>query len=190
MLVMPLSTSGKPSILRKAKRAAKSVLDINQWYFRAAGGNNRPAFYDIDETYPCLRELDRNYPVIREEVETVLAQRSQLPRYHDLAKSEQYISGTIDADKDWKVFMLRSLAGTPEANQKKCPRTTAPLAPIPNMYQAFFSILDPGKSIPAHCGGVRGDGEQSGKQGCARRGARERRTPAGKLHKSIHWDGG
>jgi aspartyl/asparaginyl beta-hydroxylase (cupin superfamily) len=27
---MPLSTIEKPSILRKAKRAAKSVLDINQ----------------------------------------------------------------------------------------------------------------------------------------------------------------
>jgi aspartyl/asparaginyl beta-hydroxylase (cupin superfamily) len=149
---MPLSTSGNPGLLRKAKRAAKSVLDINQWYFRAAGGYSRPAFYNIDETYPCLRELDRNYPVIREEVETVLAQRSRLPRYHELAKREQYISGTIDADKDWKVFMLRSLVGTPEANQKKCPLTTALLAPIPNLYQAFFSILDPGKSIPAHCG--------------------------------------
>jgi hypothetical protein len=45
---------------------------------------------------------------------------------------------------------------------------------------------------------VRGDSEQGGKQaakqggkqGCARRGARERRTPAGKLHQSIHQDGG
>jgi hypothetical protein len=40
--------------------------------------------------------------------------------------------------------MLRCLIGTPTANQKKCPRTTALLAKIPNLYQAFFSILDPG----------------------------------------------
>jgi len=144
--------AAKPSGMQRVKRAARNVLDINQWYFRSAGGWKRPAFYNIDETYPALRELDRNYLVIREELEEILKQRDQLPRYHDLAKSEQYISGTIDADKDWKVFMLRSLAGKPEANQKKCPKTTALLDKIPNVYQAFFSILDPGKSIPAHCG--------------------------------------
>jgi aspartyl/asparaginyl beta-hydroxylase (cupin superfamily) len=156
-ILMPaLTTDQKPSIPRRVKRrlkrSVKSALDVNRWYYRDAGGEKRPAFYDIDEIYPSLRELDRNYAVIREEVESVLLQRDKLPRYHDLTKREQYISGTIDADKDWKVFMLSCLIGTLTANQKKCPRTTALLAKIPNLYQAFFSILDPGKSIPAHCG--------------------------------------
>jgi aspartyl/asparaginyl beta-hydroxylase (cupin superfamily) len=139
-------------VKRRLKRSVKSTLDVNRWYYREAGGENRPAFHNIDEICPRLRELDRNYAVIREELESVLLQRDKLPRYHDLARSEQYISGTIDADKDWKVFMLDCLAGKPEMNQKKCPRTTALLQKIPNLYQAFFSILDPGKSIPAHCG--------------------------------------
>ncbi len=82
----------------------------------------------------------------------MLRDRDRIPRYHDIAKSEQYISGTIDADKNWKVFMIDCLAGKAEMNQKKCPRTTALIGKIPNLYQAFFSILDPGKSIPAHCG--------------------------------------
>jgi aspartyl/asparaginyl beta-hydroxylase (cupin superfamily) len=152
-----MATNGnvQAGLKRRVKNRVKKVLDldrINRLYARAAGGENRPAFYNIDETYPSLRELDRNYPVIRQEVEAVLTERDRLPRYHDIAKREQYISGTIDADKNWKVFMLRSLAGTPEVNQSKCPQTTALLSKIPNLYQAFFSILDPGKSIPAHCG--------------------------------------
>ena len=142
----------KPTLKRLLKQSAKKVLDINRWYYRAAGGENRPAFYNIDETYPSLRILDQNYPVIRQELEEVLSQRDKLPRYHDIAQKETYISGTIDADKDWKIFFLRSMVGTPEANQNKCPQTTALLEKIPNLYQAFFSILDPGKSIPAHCG--------------------------------------
>jgi aspartyl/asparaginyl beta-hydroxylase (cupin superfamily) len=143
-------TKAKP--FPRLRRLVRKGLDVNRRYYLAAGGEGRPAFYDIDKIYPCLRELDQNYPVIREEMEAVLRQRDHIPRYHDLAPSELYISGTIDADKEWKVFMLRSMVGTPEANQAKCPRTTALLKKIPNVYQAFFSILDAGKSIPAHSG--------------------------------------
>jgi aspartyl/asparaginyl beta-hydroxylase (cupin superfamily) len=156
ILMSAITTDQKPSIprrmKRRLKRTVKSALDVNRLYYRDAGGEKRPAFYNIDEIYPSLRELDRNYSVIREELDSVLLQRDKLPRYHDLTERERYISGTVDADKDWKVFMLRAVAGRAVTNQKKCPRTTALLEKIPNPYQAFFSILDPGKSIPAHCG--------------------------------------
>ena len=111
-ILMPaINTDQTPSIPRRVKRrlkrSVKSALDVNRWYYRDAGGEKRPAFYDVDEIYPSLRELDRNYAVIREEVESVLLQRDKLPRFHDLTDRERYISGTIDADKDWKVFMVR-----------------------------------------------------------------------------------
>jgi aspartyl/asparaginyl beta-hydroxylase (cupin superfamily) len=79
-------------------------------------------------------------------MESVLRYKDRIPRYHDITERERYISGTIDPDKDWKVFMLYG------ANKSKCPRTAALIGHIPNVLQAFFSILDPGKSIPAHCG--------------------------------------
>lgn len=144
--------ANQPSLLRRIKRTVRKALDVNRWYYRAAGGDSRPPFHDIDTVYPSLRVLDKNYLVIREEFEALMSHREQIPRYHDVAKNEQYISGTVDPDKDWKVFMLHTVAGTPEANQKKCPRTMELLKSIPNVYQAFFSILDPGKSIPAHSG--------------------------------------
>lgn len=48
------------------------------------------------------------------------------------------------------------MCGVPKANQARCPLTTALLHKIPNVYQAFFSILDPKKSIPAHSGSYLG----------------------------------
>ena len=128
------------------------IAAFNRRFHRAAGGQNRPAFYLIDATYPALRLLDQNYPVIKEELEAILNYKERIPRYHDLDKNESYISGSEDREKHWRVFMLRSMVGTPRANQAKCPRTTALLGRIPNIYQAFFSILDAGKSIPAHEG--------------------------------------
>jgi aspartyl/asparaginyl beta-hydroxylase (cupin superfamily) len=125
---------------------------LNWRVSRHAGGARRPPFYDIDATYPSLRILDRAYPVIREEMEGVLHYKERIPRYHDLDRAESYIAGSEDPEKNWRVFMLWSMAGTPKANQARCPRTTALLRQIPNLYQAFFSILDAGKSIPAHSG--------------------------------------
>jgi aspartyl/asparaginyl beta-hydroxylase (cupin superfamily) len=144
-------------ILRRAVGFARDPIAALNWRFsRAAGGDGRPAFYDIDKTYPAFRLLDRSYPVIREEMESVLNYRERIPRYHDLDRAESYISGSDDPDKSWRVFMIQSAAGRPAANQARCPRTTALLRKIPSLYQAFFSILDPGKSIPAHGGSYYG----------------------------------
>lgn len=143
----------KSGIISRLQKLARNPIDIaNGRYYWAVGGESRPAFYDIDKTYPCLRLLDRNYEVIREEMEAVLSYKDRIPRYHEISSRENYISGTVDPEKDWRVFMLESLVGTLEVNQARCPRTTALIKTIPNLIQAFFSILDPGKSIPAHSG--------------------------------------
>jgi len=146
-----------PSFFDRLHRLANDPFEVlNGRYAKHAGGLDRPAFYDIDKIYPTLRLLDQNYRVMREELETLLAGMETIPRYHDLAKSESYISGSGDPEKNWRVFMLRSMVGTPRANQMKCPSTTALLRKIPNIYQAFFSILDAKKSVPAHAGGYLG----------------------------------
>src|ERR1700682_945261 len=125
------------SVPRRLVRLARNPVHVglralNRRYYVAANGEDRPAFYNIDKTYPCLRLLDQSYEVIREEMESVLNYKARIPRYHDLVDSEQYISGTIDPEKAWRVFMLSSTAGIPRSNQLKCPRTTALLKKIPN----------------------------------------------------------
>ena len=96
----------------------KKLHRINESFSVSAGGENRPAFYDIDKTYPALRILDRNYSTIRSELENILHHQDRIPRYHDIARYETYISGTVDPDKNWRVFMLHSLIGDPKKSRK------------------------------------------------------------------------
>jgi aspartate beta-hydroxylase/beta-hydroxylase len=133
------------------------LLDgVNSVFDLYTGGRRRPVFFDVEATCPELGDLDRAYPVIREELTTLLAEKQAIPRYHDVDQMQQYISGRFDPDKDWKVFYLYAMGEKPAANRQRCPRTAELLEHIPGLFQAFFSILDGGKSIPAHCGPYRG----------------------------------
>ena len=71
-------------------------------------------------------------------------------------RMQSYISAKGDPEKSWKVFYLYAMGEKPEANRARCPRTSALLDGIPGLFQAFFSILDGGKSVPAHRGPYRG----------------------------------
>lgn len=156
-MVATLHADRMGSILAKLKSLARDpdntiTRGLNKLYQSSGVGPDRAVFYDIDKVKPALRVLDRNFDTIRREMSAVLANVDQVPRYHEIAPSETYISGTVNADKAWRVFMLRSAIGKPMANQARCPETTKLLYKIPGVTQAFFSILDPGKTIPAHCG--------------------------------------
>jgi aspartate beta-hydroxylase/beta-hydroxylase len=109
---------------------------------------------DIDATYPSLRKLDAHFSEIRQELIALLPDKDQIPRYHELDEGQTEISAETPAD--WKVFMLYAMGEKPERNRARCPRTSALLDEIPGLFQAFFSILDPGKHVPAHCGPYRG----------------------------------
>jgi aspartyl/asparaginyl beta-hydroxylase (cupin superfamily) len=133
------------------------LLDgVNGVFDLYTGGRRRPVFFDIGETCPALLQLDAHFPEIREELLGLLAEKQSIPRYHDVDGMQQYISARFDPDKDWKVFYLYAMGEKPEANRAKCPKTAAQLDRIPGLFQAFFSILDGGKSIPAHRGPYRG----------------------------------
>ncbi|WAC71541.1 aspartyl/asparaginyl beta-hydroxylase domain-containing protein [Roseateles sp. SL47] len=119
------------------------------------GGRRRPVFFDIDKTCPELRRLDEHREDIRRELEGLLPCQDQMPMYHQLDTDLIHASGRFHRDKRWNVFMLFSYGVKPEHNRMLAPRTTALLDGIPGLAQAFFSILDPGKSIPAHCAPTR-----------------------------------
>ena len=48
--------------------------------------------------------------------------------------------------------MLYLLGKKPKENQTHCPKTYQILKGVPNLIQAFFSIMDPQKSVPLHKG--------------------------------------
>ncbi len=125
---------------------------VNRYFAKHVGGDKRPTYFDIDETYPALNELTRNFPAIVAECERVLSQKIPMPMYHDLDAGEKEISAVVNPDKKWTVFVLYILGYKPEQNRALCPETCRILDKIPNLVQAFFSVLDPGKSVPAHDG--------------------------------------
>lgn len=127
---------------------AKSV--VNRYLLRYAGWDARPVYFDIDDIRPELRDLERAYARIRAELDTLLEQRVDMPEYHDINKPATEISSTTQGK--WKVFMLELLGHRPERNRARCPDTCAALARVPGVLQAFFSVLEPGKSVPLHDG--------------------------------------
>lgn len=133
------------------------LLDgVNRFFDLYTGGRRRPVFFDVGATCPELLALDRDQAAIRAELLGLMAEKGSIPRYHDLDGMQHYISGRFDADKDWKVFYLYAMGEKPAPNRAKCPQTAALLDRVPGLFQAFFSILDGGKSIPAHRGPYRG----------------------------------
>lgn len=132
------------------------LVPLNKFYDLHTGGPRRPIFHDIAKMRPELLELDRNFPVIREELLAVLPEKSSIPRYHEIDRMQYPISGRVDPAKDWKVYPLNIMGVKPKAYCERCPRTTALLDTIPGLFEAFFSILEGGKSIPPHEGPYRG----------------------------------
>lgn len=111
---------------------------------------NRPTFFNISKTYPALDGVTKAYPAIRREFDRLVEEGLSLPQYHEVDSGEHAISNTTP--KRWNVFMLECLGYKIAPNQARCPETCKALAAVPNMIQAFFSILDPGKSVPKHEG--------------------------------------
>lgn len=129
---------------------------LNAFFDLWVGGRARPVFFDIDRTCPSLRVFDRHLDSIRAEFDALLAGGAELPRYHDIDPMQHEISDTVDVTRRWNVFMLHSLGVPWRENQARCPRTAALLDEVDGLFQAFFSILEAGKSIPAHEGIFRG----------------------------------
>ena len=142
--------------LGRALKLLWPVVWLNAFFDRYTGGRNRPAFFDIDSTFPALNHVTEHQAIIKEELAAILRAKASIPRYHDIDLIQFSISGSIDKDKDWKILMLYAMGERPAVNRSLCPATCALLDKIPDLFQAFFSILDAGKSIPPHTGPYRG----------------------------------
>lgn len=110
----------------------------------------RPTFFNIADAYPELDFITEAYPAIRAEFERLIADGVEMPQYHDVDSGEREISSTTP--KRWNVYVLEVLGYEVEPNRARCPQTCRAIARVPNVVQAFFSILDPGKSVPEHEG--------------------------------------
>lgn len=121
-------------------------------YIESKVGADRPGFYDVATHFPHLLELDRGWTEIRAEADAILKMRDAMPRYHDVDHRQTGLTGADAQGQSWKVFPLYLMGIRPKQTRAMCPRTAALLDRVPNLFQAMFSVLEPGKSISAHTG--------------------------------------
>lgn len=144
-------------IMAKAFQYEAIIMDyhyfkdiVNNIFAKAIDAEKRPTFFNISEIYPALNEITANFNLIKAEFEYAYKKVNGLPKYHEVDPGEAEISNTTA--KNWNVFMLYLLGYKPQNNRSLCPETCKLLEKIPNLVQAFFSILEPGKSVPKHKG--------------------------------------
>src|SRR5215813_10401379 len=96
------------------------------------------------------RALQPRYPAIKKEYLAVRERLARVPRYHDVDRLQYEISNSPSASKNWRVFFLEAMGRNAALHRRQCPITAGVLDRIPGVFQAFFSILEGGKSIPTH----------------------------------------
>lgn len=117
----------------------------------AASPLGDPHIYDT-AAFPWAAQLEREWHLIRKELDQVMVYRDQMPSFQDILKEV----GAIQKDNQWKTYFLAGIGMDCSENAKRCPETVRLLKTIPGMSTAFFSILSPGKHIPAHRGAWNG----------------------------------
>ena len=135
----------RSNMLRLARRLRR-VAD--ERLLRGLGGVDRPVFYDVRATCPALMAIEEHYDEIRAELEAVLPEQERAPRYHDVDAAQENLSES--AGQAWRVLFLYMSGAPRQPNEDLCPKTREIIRRIPGVIQAFYSILEPGKDIPAH----------------------------------------
>lgn len=110
-----------------------------------------PAVYP-NRAFPWAAQIEREWLAIRGELDRVLARKADLPNVQDIAPD----ATSISRDAGWKIFPLVAYGIRAHRNIGHCPNTWRLVKRIPGLKTAMFSILEPGKHIPAHRGPYNG----------------------------------
>jgi beta-hydroxylase len=138
----------RPSALtRFFMRVVAFAERLNRRYSKV--GN--PCVYDNTQ-FPWVAEVERASPAMRAELDHVLERQEELPGFHEIATDVSSIS----QDRRWKAFLLTGYGLHSEHNIRQCPQTWDAMQKIPGLITAMFSILEPGKHLPAHRGPYNG----------------------------------
>lgn len=141
--------------LRKDRSWLQNLgVRLQQWLesrVAAASPLGDPHIYNTQD-FPWAAEIEREWSLVRKELDAVMVFRDQMPSFQDILKEVSL----IQSDNNWKTYFLAGIGMDCSENAKRCPETMRLLGKIPGMTTAFFSILSPGKHIPAHRGAWNG----------------------------------
>jgi len=98
--------------------------------------------------------LELNKDIIVEEVTTLLEKNRSLPRAHHVDAYNNEISN--DTGPGWQTFYLKVYDGWFAENCELCPKLYQLLKTMDDVITIMISVMEPGNSIPAHRGKLRG----------------------------------
>jgi beta-hydroxylase len=131
----------------------KTINSVFIW-FEDRGLLPRTKAFDHDylRSYPALKLLEDAADDVREEALALLDIKDKLTDMKAMGGS--YTQAGIHTAK-WKTFMFKA-GEFVEPNCELCPKTAAILRRIPEVYTAFFSVIDPHQTITPHWGYYKG----------------------------------
>jgi ornithine lipid ester-linked acyl 2-hydroxylase len=137
-----------PGVLRRLGVGIQSSLERSVAAHSPLGD---PHIYD-KSAFPWVAEVERDWRLVRRELDSIMVYRDQMPSFQEILAAVS----KLQTDDRWKTFFLVGIGMDCSENAKRCPETMRLLAKIPGVSTAFFSILSPGKHIPAHRGAWNG----------------------------------
>jgi ornithine lipid ester-linked acyl 2-hydroxylase len=108
-------------------------------------------FFEPEE-FPWVAEVEGEWRTIRKELDVLMQNREEITNFQDYSPGQKVLT----RDDLWKTFFFYAFGKKEEENCKRCPETVRILKGIPRMNTAMFSIVGPGKHIPAHRGPYKG----------------------------------
>ena len=139
---------------KKKKWFTKSVNKVFTWFENVGLMGRTPAYQrEYHRMYPGLAELEAAHGDVKAECLALLGIKDHLTDMQDLGAG--YTAGGIHKAQ-WKAFMFASGGRFVAENCARAPKTAALLQRIPNMDNAFLSVLDPEQYITPHWGYYKG----------------------------------
>jgi aspartyl/asparaginyl beta-hydroxylase (cupin superfamily) len=133
------------------KQLRKAIVErLERWIGESSAVGNSVFFKE--EQFPWVADLETNWQVIRQELDQVMQFVDDLPNFQDISERQYRIAN----DDRWKTYFFCAFSYKAQKNCDRCPETTRLIEAIPGLKVAFFSILAPGKHIPAHRGKHKG----------------------------------
>ena len=136
---------------KRIKKLGKRLIRSMSGYFGRQSLVGDPPVFD-SSLFPFVAEFEKEWHKIAAEYGRLADMKQHLPSFHELSPDQKKIS----LGDNWKVFLLYGFGYKSERNCAFCPETVRLLEQVPQLENAWFSILSPGYHIPAHRGVTKG----------------------------------
>jgi len=132
---------------RAVYRAGNKVTKrLRTFFYKQSLVATDPVFDKGD--FPLLKDFEDQWETIRAEVTEILKHREAVPLFHEISPDQKKIS----KGNNWRTFILYGFGTRSDRNCQQAPVTASLLDKVPNIQNAWFSILAPQYHIPPHTG--------------------------------------